>query len=200
MGIIKKVLLCICILLCLQACTQAVNYNDSKATELKQEIHEVMIPKSLLQFAGETQTEFVQSFNKEEDSEIYSDVKIVNGEVFLYLTEAQRNNFLKKIKANINTLLKDFFNLNSDYKIDINSDYTSIDYYYDEKLSKPIEAKAVGGVIVESGFYYILNKYDSNWSINLKIYNCHTGKIVSEGTVPYDNMEWTPDDWEKSYE
>ena len=40
----------------------------------------------------------------------------------------------------------------------------------------------------------LLTNNSGDWSVEVKIYNCHTSKLVTEGTVPYDHMKWTLDD------
>ncbi len=51
--------------------------------------------------------------------------------------------------------------------------------------------------------YFILNNIlktnNQDWQVNLKIINCHTNKVVAEGTLPRDTIKYGGLEWNNSY-
>ncbi len=80
------------------------------------------------------------------------------------------------------------------------NEYKNATYYFDEKLDMKIVASAVYGVIANYAMNYVITTNDPDWNVHLKIYNCHTNKLVAEGDVAYEKVSWDDEDWAESYE
>ena len=92
-----------------------------------------------------------------------------------------------------------FFEADPSYSFQGSEDYTEISFYYDEKLSPNLQGTAVFGATVGYAHNYILINNAEDWSVHLKIYNCHTKNIVAEGVLPGDELSFDEKDWEESY-
>ena len=188
----KKVLCCMCslfILLFFSSCvTQVNNQSDS--------ISKIIIPNSLIQYSGDKQDEFIESF----PSDLYTDIKAEGEYVVVSMTESQRQKNIKQTEQFIDDFLEDYYNDNSEYKFCGSDDYKKAEFYYDEKLPLSGEGAAIIGVVGEYGLMQLLTDNSGDWNVEVKVYNCHTGKLVAEATVPHDHLRWTSEDWAKSYE
>ena len=181
----KKVLCCMCslfILLFFSSCvTQVKNQSDSIST--------IIIPASYIRFCGIEQDEYIESYPLEQCIGIKADGE----DVVINMTESQRQNIINQTEQFIDDFLEDYYKYNSEYKFHGSDDYKKAEFYYDEKFSFS-EMGSILGVLGEYGQMQLLTNNSGDWNVEVKIYNCHTGKLVSEGTVPYDHMKWTLDD------
>ena len=180
------------ILLVFSSCvTQVDNQSDTIST--------IIIPRSMLQFTGIEQDEYIESFYSNYN-DIYTEVKAEGEDIVVSMTEPQRQNFIKQIERIIDNSLEDYYNNNPKYKFHGSSDYKKAEFYYDEKLSFSGEGLALIGVVGEYGLMQLLTDNTGDWNVEVKVYNCHTGKLVGEGTAPHERLGWTSEDWSKSYE
>ena len=191
----KKVLFCMCfifILLVFSSCvTQVNNQSDSIST--------MTIPHSLIRFCGLEKDEFIESFSSNHN-DIYTEVKVEGEDVVVSMTEPQRQNFIKQTERIIDNSLDDYYNYNSEYKFHGSSDYKKVEFYHDEHLRKLDEETAILKVVSQYAQMQLLTDNTRDWNVEVKVYNCHTGKLVGEGTAPHDHLRWTSEDWSKSYE
>lgn len=192
-----NVLLCICILLCFSACTKEI-YADVMPTDAE-EVYEIVIPKTLQQLCNQSSEEMRDDFiNLGED--YCTDCIVRENEVYLYVTEEQKQKLVNRFNGYIDGWIEEFLNLNDSYRFECDEKYQSVTYYYDEKMDKSYEFTAVYAVVTNYAMNYVLTTNDPDWNVHFKIYNCHTNKLVAEGDVAYEKVSWDDEDWARSYE
>lgn len=191
----KKVLCCMCftfILLFFSSCvTQVNNQSDSIST--------MIIPRSFLRFTGVEQDEFIESFSSNYN-DIYTEVKAEGEDVVVSMTELQRQNFIKQNERDTDSALEDYYSYNSKYKFCGSDNYKKVEFYHDEHLPKLDEGATILWVVSGYGLMQLLTNNSGDWSVEVEVYNCHTGKLVAEGTAPHEHLGWTSEDWTRSYE
>ena len=191
----KKVLCCMCfifILLFFSSCvTQVNNQSDSIST--------MNIPHSLIRFCGLEQDEFIESISSNHN-DIYTEVKAEGEDVVVSMTESQKQNLIKQTEQIIDNSLEDYYNFSPEYRFYGSNDYKKVEFYHDEHLRKLDEEIAILKVASQYAQMQLLMDDSEDWSVEVKVYNCHTGKLVAEATVPHDHFRSTSEDWTRSYE
>ena len=114
------------------------------------------------------------------------------------LTEFQKNKLIEQNNKYIETLSTDFSNANEKYHYEFNSDFNEVKYYIDENISSITYGK-IGAITASYILNNILKTNNQDWQINIKIINCHTNKIVAEGTIPKDTIKFGKLEWKNSY-
>ena len=56
------------------------------------------------------------------------------------------------------------------------------------------------GLVTYFGILQIFTTGDSNWSVEVTVYNCHTGKQVSSAVMPEGGFSIGDEEWKISYE
>lgn len=164
----------------------------------KEEIFTITIPESYFTFTNTQIDENIDSLKKL-GNEYITNVKKENNTIILQMTESQKNNLIERNNKYIETLLNNFSNANEKYHYEFNSDFSELTYYFDENLSDTMQIKTVFGVAASYALNNILKTNNQNWSIHIKIINCHTNKTVAEGTIPEDTIKYGKQEWENSY-
>lgn len=136
---------------------------------------------------------------KQSGSDYCTDARAVDGLLILELTEKQRDNLVERNNAFIQQLMDPFFDSDPSYSFKASDDYSELTFYYDEHLPREIEATAVFGVVGAYGYNHTLMSKTSDWSIHVKIYNCHTKKLAFDNWISYGESDKCVIDWEGSY-
>ena len=114
------------------------------------------------------------------------------------VTESQKNKLIERNNEYIETLLNDFSNANDKYRYEFNSEFSELTYYFDENISTIMQGK-IGSITAGYILNNIMKNNNQDWQIHLKIINCHTNKIVAEGTLPKDTIKYGELEWNNSY-
>ncbi len=187
---------CFGFMLALMACSN--EGGDSKEQSAEQLI-KIEIPESYFKFTGET-VESNASSLEGLGSEYVSSVNIVEESIQLTATEEQRDNLIERNEETAKNFLTEFSESSEVYSYKESVDYSSLEVYYDEKLAINTQLNAIFGVAAAYGLNQILQGNDEEWTVNIKIYNCHTQKLVVEMDIPQDEVSFGAEEWEKSYE
>lgn len=158
----------------------------------------ITIPDAAAFYSGSDLQEIADEM-KELGSDYCTDARAVDGLLILELTEKQRDNLVEKNNAFIHQLMDPFFDSDPSYSFEASEDYSELTFYYDEKLPKAIEATAVFGVVGAYGYNHTLMSKTSDWSIHVKIFNCHTKKLAFDNWISYGESDKCDIDWEGSY-
>lgn len=156
-------------------------------------ISQVILPETYLTFCGVDPEETAEKLRSMAETVTETDQGLV-----LELTESQKEAFREQNQSYIDETLNTFTNTDPDWSYTI--DGTSITYSYDESIKPVLQAELLMGVTAMEGFQQLLDNGDGTWQINLTICNCHTGKVVAEGTLPEETITFDETDWIKSYE
>lgn len=106
---------------------------------------------------------------------------------------------VKRQKGFLENCKERFLSHSDQYSIK-NDNYRKISMYYDENIEDVSELLALVSIITYSGILQILETNDSDWKVEVNIYNCHTGSLVASGTFPGEGLEFGQDEWIASYE
>lgn len=158
----------------------------------------ITFPESFFLFTGSDPQESAEGCI-ELGSEYCTDVRVVEGCMMLEVTQKQRDNLLEQGNDFMETLMAPFYNADPSYSFQGSEDYTEISFYYDEKLPSAVQLQAITGSVSGYAYNYILLNNTGDWSVHLKIYNCHTKNLVVDVELPKDKLSLGDKDWEKSY-
>lgn len=104
-----------------------------------------------------------------------------NDTVFLNIADSQKDNMINKMNQYLSSIKKQFENLGDGYEISCNSDFSKIDYKFDENLSKQDQSNYFINVETIGMINQLLKGNGSNYYIELNIYNSATNKLISSG-------------------
>lgn len=158
-----------------------------------------IIPETFWGYTGTSPEEGVESIRKLGD-DYYTDVKVVDRNVQVELTERQRENMIRRNDEYIAELAENFEKHNSEYRYVGDENYQKLDFYFDEKIPDILHVKTLFGISGAYGLNYVLKNHDTEWQVDLKIYNCHTNKIVATVDVPNETVTYGPAEWKASYD
>ena len=101
-------------------------------------------------------------------------------------------------QKNIDDILDQVEEENSEYSCELSSDYSKVVYKYDENIDGILQAK----ILVSLTSIYVMNGIieTNDWSVDASIVNCHTGKTVVQGTFPGASLTFGEAEWKASYE
>lgn len=163
----------------------------------KEEIFSIIVPESYFSFTNTQIEENIESLKGLGDEYITS-VKKENNTMVMEVTESQKNKLIERNNKYIETLSTDFSNANEKYHYKFNTDFSELTYYFDENIS-PITQGKIGAITASYILNNILKTNNQDWQVNLKIINCHTNKVVAEGTLPKDTIKYGELEWNNSY-
>lgn len=129
---------------------------------------------------------------------------VVNSDdsITMSLTNEQLDYWINSRIKMLENLDEEFKSINSDYKIVHNEDCTQLSLYYDLDLN---DQKAVDYIFQAEffcGMFQVFtNPEECDFNIDINIYNCATGKLVTSGelkledehykqTLSYDEADW----------
>lgn len=157
-----------------------------------------IIPETFWGYTGTTQEEGVESFD-ELGEDYCTSAKVVGRDVQVELTEAQRDNLIQRNNDYIAELAEDFEAYNSEYRYVGDENYQKLEFYFDEKIPAILHVKTLFGISGAYGLNYVLENHDTEWQVDMKIYNCHTNKLVVSVKTPYESASYGPEEWKASY-
>lgn len=168
--------------------------NINEETE-PQETIEITLPGSLFEFANTDLQD-----NKEAFEEYCTDVREVGDSLVLEVTEEQREALIEMNQKNIDDILDQVEEENSQYSYELRDDCSGVVYRYDESIESVVQAKMLMGVTSMYALNGIIESGNSDWSVEVTIENCHTGNAVAQGVLPGDSITLGEQAWEASYE
>lgn len=181
-------------LICLSLLSVGCSQNNKN--EIQEEaLTEITIPASFLQFTGNDVQESALGY------EAYCTNAQVSGEdVVLQVTEQEKADLIKMNQDFIDDALADFTVENPQYSYELKEDFSRVTYRFDENIDPTVMASLLIGVTSMTVLNGIIENNESDWSIEVIIENCHTNKIVAEGTLPQDTIAFGESEWQQSYE
>ena len=114
--------------------------NINEETE-PQETIEITLPGSLFEFANTDLQD-----NKEAFEEYCTDVREVGDSLVLEVTEEQREALIEMNQKNIDDILDQVEEENSQYSYELRDDFSGVVYRYDESIESVVQAKMLMGV------------------------------------------------------
>lgn len=165
---------------------------------VKAETKEIRLPESLILFSGSTAEETEKSY-KELGKAYCTDAYVDGGGLVMVMTDQQVKNMLDYNNDWVEELTEKFEASGNGYEITGDSHYQSVDFSYDENMAANTQIETIYGIVAMYGMNYILTE-DADWSVDVSIVNCHTGRTVAEGTLPEETLNFDNDDWRASYE
>lgn len=168
--------------------------NINEETE-PQETIEITLPGSLFEFANTDLQD-----NKEAFEEYCTDVREAGDSLVLEVTEEQREALIEMNQKNIDDILDQVEEENSQYSYELRDDFSGVVYRYDESIESVVQAKMLMGVTSMYALNGIIESGNSDWSVEVTIENCHTGNAVAQGVLPGDSITLGEQAWEASYE
>lgn len=160
-----------------------------------EKLTEIVIPASYLQFAGADAEDTAESYR-----EYCTDSEVRDTDVVLEVTDSQKDNIIQMNQDFIERTLDEFKDGNPEYLYELADDYSSIVYAYDEKIDASLQAQLLMGVTSMYALNGIIENNTSEWSVEIAIENCHTGKTVAHGILPEDTVSFGESEWRESYE
>ena len=194
--LLSAILLAAVIFAC-AACAQSPSEEQNNINEEteQQETIEITLPGSLFEFANTDLQD-----NKEAFEEYCTDVREDGDSLVLEVTEEQREALIEMNQKNIDDILDQVEEENSEYSCELSSDYSKVVYKYDENIDGILQAK----ILVSLTSIYVMNGIietnNSDWGVDASIVNCHTGKTVVQGTFPGASLTFGEAEWKASYE
>ena len=190
---IKKIIV-LCMLLSIVGCSQT--------TTKEEKTYEITIPLSLTNYSGNAADDvpgLIDDYN--EEKKYCQEAKAGdNDSIILVSTQKQINKYIK----DNNKLLKDtleskFYNTNDIYKFEGSKDFKTASIYCDEKQNPQNFFQVESTIFTVYGLNHILTEKDSNWGIDFKVINVHSGNIVSEANIPDEEFSLQGEMWAQSY-
>lgn len=107
----------------------------------QQETIEITLPGSLFEFANTDLQD-----NKEAFEKYCTDVREVGDSLVLEVTEEQREALIEMNQKNIDDILDQVEEENSQYSYELKDDFSGVVYRYDESIESVVQAKMLMGV------------------------------------------------------
>ena len=174
-----------------------------------EETRKITLPVSYMVFStgkAENSDEYLESVEETVEvikalgPEYITDVTVLDGSLVLEVTEKQRDKLIEwnneKMAEWVDPLLK----ADPLYSFTGSEDYTEATFYYDEKCSALVALKAIGAASGGYAFNNILINDTTDWNVHLRIYNCHTNRIVVDVNIPEEQAVLNDEVWAASYE
>lgn len=173
---------------------------DNNSDEIKEdEAIKIIFSEKFLNVAENTPEQWIESLKSTGENQ-YIDV-YVNEEgktVTLEIKETQREHWKKAYENSLETLKNKLYDINSNYRIEVNDDYSHIDMYYNLNLNAYDAIYYVIHAEVICICQQLINGVDSEeWKVSFNIYNSDTGKLVTSGDSN-TGLSYEAEDWEKS--
>ncbi len=155
------------------------------------------IPPSYYKIAG-IQPEVDVNSIKAKGSDYCKDVYVKDGGMEIKLTKTQLDNVKEEFTHQFKEYSDKLLNINSNYKIEQSSDYTSLTFQVDKQVSKFDIFPNVGMLLTCNATQQILHTGSSDWSMHVKFVNYNTGKTVAEADLPKDELAFGEKEWNES--
>lgn len=200
----KKItaILTACTMLIFSACASKQPPENSQQEETAEQAAEqtnsttqIVIPSSLLTFAGVDLQDSIEEFES-----YCTSVTTDAGDMVIEVTEEQRSSLINKNIENINSISEEVEAANPEYSCELSSDYSKAVYKYDENIDQTLQAKILVALTTNYALNEILETNNSDWSIDISVVNCHTNNTVAQVTLPEQTITFGQDEWTASYE
>ena len=156
----------------------------------------VVIPESYYEYFGDTPADDVKSL-RSLGSDYCTKAYRKNGGVIMMMTPEQKKNLLFRNASWIESYQKSFLRENDAYKIRIAEDYTYMEFDYDAELDDTTQQEVVQALSYFCVLDQLIGKGGPDWSLEIRIRNCHTGAEVADVTIPGQPLNFSKADWEK---
>lgn len=183
MRIIKSILLPV--ILAASLCFGACSNNSSVAS--------YTLNNKLVNITGKEPDEVAEDFKSSLNGNITDASANDDGTVTIKLTDKQRKYVVSFMEERVNDMQDEIKKQDERYKIEVNDDYSELDFYYDQNLDIKMVTALVFGTETYSAYHQIFSDRE-DWFTTINIYNCDTGKLVATGDtnndINYDNSDW----------
>lgn len=217
--ILKKIFVFItmfCVLLTLYSCkninTDDNEYNSesitkSSTTEISSisdvDTTEFKIPLSLVAVSGRKSNVLADELI--DGGNCTSVVVNSDDSINISLTKEQLEYWINSNIKMLEDLDEKFKSINSNYKIVHNEDCTQLNLYYDLDLDAQKAVNYTFQAEFFCGMFQVFtNPQECNFNIDVNIYNCATGKLVTSGELKLDDehykqsLSYDETDWKRS--
>lgn len=158
-------------------------------------LSEYLIPQSYFNFAGTmTPDDFTGLGN-----EYCTDAEATDDGIVVYLTDTQRDNLIERNLENVKDAMTSFEEANELYSYSLSDDFKSVELRFDENLSDDEAGRALVASISTQALNQLLSTGNPEWSVNVSVFNCHTGNLAVSGDLPADEFYLNAEAWERSY-
>ena len=154
----------------------------------------ITIPASLLKFSSSDLQDNIEAF-----SDYCTSVRQSGDDMIIEVTPEQKETLIQMHEDNIREVMDDMVEADPSYSCELDEDYSRVVYRYDENIDGVLQAKVLLSLTTSYALKGIMETGNPDWHIHAEIVNCHTGATVVEGTLPDEEINFGPDEWDKSY-
>ena len=154
----------------------------------------ITIPASLLKFSSSDLQDNIEAF-----SDYCTSVRQDGNDMIIEVTPEQKETLIQMYEDNIREVADDMVEADPSYSCELDEDYSRVVYRYDENIDGVLQAKVLLSLTTSYALKGIMETGNPDWHIHAEIVNCHTGATVVEGTLPDEEINFGPDEWDKSY-
>lgn len=154
----------------------------------------ITIPDSLLKFSSSDLQDNIEAF-----SDYCTSVRQDGNDMIIEVTPEQKETLIQMYEDNIREVADDMVEADPSYSCELDEDYSRVVYRYDENIDGVLQAKVLLSLTTSYALKGIMETGNPDWHIHAEIVNCHTGATVVEGTLPDEEINFGPDEWDKSY-
>ena len=155
---------------------------------------EITIPASLIKFSSSDLQDNIEAF-----SDYCTSVRQDGDDMIIEVTTEQKETLIQMHEDNIREVMDDMVEADPSYSCELDEDYSRVVYRYDENIDGILQAKVLLSLTTSYALKGIMETGNPDWHIHAEIVNCHTGATVVEGTLPDEEINFGPDEWDKSY-
>lgn len=119
----------------------------------------------------------------------------------MYVTEEQREFWIKSRKELLDDLNRRISTYKSEYHIDYSEDCRELSLYYDTDLSVHMVAEHIFLSLFHCELYQIFSQNEASPTVQVNLYNSRTEKLVASGVASGNGMHigYEEEDWIRSY-
>ena len=168
--------------------------NEDRKDAVDEQTEEITIPASLLKFSSSDLQDNIEAF-----SDYCTSVRQSGDDMIIEVTPEQKETLIQMHEDNIREVMDDMVEADPSYSCELDEDYSRVVYRYDENIDGILQAKVLLSLTTSYALKGIMETGNPDWHIHAEIVNCHTGATVVEGTLPDEEINFGPDEWDKSY-
>ena len=168
--------------------------NEDRKDAADEKTEEITIPASLIKFSSSDLQDNIEAF-----SDYCTSVRQSGDDMIIEVTPEQKETLIQMHEDNIREVMDDMVEADPSYSCELDEDYSRVVYRYDENIDGILQAKVLLSLTTSYALKGIMETGNPDWHIHAEIVNCHTGATVVEGTLPDEEINFGPDEWDKSY-
>lgn len=172
---------------------------ETEQNEETEEAEEYLIPENYLNFYGGTAEELAGDF-RDLGAEYCTEAETTEEGVKLWLTEEQRDSLIQRNEENMNSQIAPYLAENEAYELVPDPSWHKMTLYFDEELPEDEAGRLMTAGISTYILNQILQDHTSEWSLEVTVYNCHTGKVAMSVNLPEETAYLDDEAWAASYE